>query len=45
MAMALSLLALCAPGTQIADPDVVSKSWPEFFSDMVPILGHKEFGN
>jgi 3-phosphoshikimate 1-carboxyvinyltransferase len=45
MAMALSLLALCASGSEIADPDVVTKSWPRFFSDMEPILGKNELGN
>ena len=45
MAMALSLVALCASGSHIADPEVVSKSWPSFFSDMKQILGDKELGN
>jgi 3-phosphoshikimate 1-carboxyvinyltransferase len=45
MAMALSLLSLCSSGIQIADPEVVTKSWPTFFADMVPILGSNEKGN
>jgi 3-phosphoshikimate 1-carboxyvinyltransferase len=45
MAMALSLMSLCTPGVEIANPEVVTKSWPNFFSDMKPILGDKETGN
>ena len=45
MAMALSLLSLCTSGVQIADPEVVTKSWPSFFADMAPILGATEMGN
>lgn len=45
MAMALSLLSLCVSGVQIADPEVVTKSWPSFFVDMAPILGTIEMGN
>ena len=45
MAMALSLLSLCTSGVQIADPEVVTKSWPTFFEDMAPILGATEMGN
>ena len=45
MAMALSLLSLCTSGVQIADPEVVTKSWPTFFADMAPILGATEMGN
>jgi 3-phosphoshikimate 1-carboxyvinyltransferase len=45
MAMALSLLSLCTSGVQIADPGVVTKSWPTFFADMAPILGATEMGN
>ena len=45
MAMALSLLSLCTSGVQIADPEVVTKSWPTFFADMSPILGATEMGN
>lgn len=45
MAMALSLLALRTAGVQVADPEVVTKSWPNFFVDMSSILGDKETGN
>jgi 3-phosphoshikimate 1-carboxyvinyltransferase len=45
MAMALSLVSLCTPGVEIANPEVVTKSWPNFFGDMKPILGDKETGN
>lgn len=34
LAMALSLLGLVAPGTTVADPTVVKKSWPSFFQTM-----------
>jgi 5-enolpyruvylshikimate-3-phosphate synthase len=37
--MALSLLALVSDDVAIEDPFVVSKSWPNFFSDMDGILG------
>ena len=39
LAMALSLLALVSDDVAIEDPFVVSKSWPNFFSDMDGILG------
>lgn len=39
LAMAFSLLALAIDGVAIQDSEVVSKSWPSFFSDMAPILG------
>ena len=45
MAMALSLLSLCVSGVEIADSEVVSKSWPDYFADMSPILGSNETGN
>ena len=45
MAMALSLLSLCTVGVQVSNPEVVTKSWPSFFVDMVPILGANEMGN
>ena len=45
MAMALSLLALRTAGVQVADPEVVTKSWPSYFADMASILGDKEIGN
>jgi len=31
LAMALALVGLTTPGVEIADPDVVSKSWPGYF--------------
>lgn len=42
MAMALSLLSLASTGVGVADPEVVTKSWPTFFTDMMPILGAVE---
>jgi 3-phosphoshikimate 1-carboxyvinyltransferase len=39
LAMAFSLLALAIDGVAIQDSEVVSKSWPSYFSDMAPILG------
>lgn len=45
MAMALSLLSLCADGVEISNPEVVTKSWPSFFVDMDSILGDIETGN
>lgn len=45
MAMALSLLSLCTTGVEVANPEVVTKSWPNFFGDMKPILGDTETGN
>lgn len=45
MAMALSLLSLCTEGIEVANPEVVTKSWPTFFADMTPILGANEMGN
>jgi len=45
MAMALSLLSLGVAGIEIADPGVVTKSWPSFFIDMAPILGANEMRN
>ena len=39
LAMAFSLLALSVEGIAIDDPEVVTKSWPSFFTDMTPILG------
>jgi 3-phosphoshikimate 1-carboxyvinyltransferase len=45
MAMALSLLTLCTAGMKVADPEVVTKSWPDYFSDMSPILGDNDTDN
>jgi 3-phosphoshikimate 1-carboxyvinyltransferase len=39
LAMAFSLLALSIDGVALQDSEVVSKSWPSYFSDMAPILG------
>lgn len=39
LAMSFALLSLVAEGIAIEDPDVVGKSWPHYFSDMVDILG------
>jgi 3-phosphoshikimate 1-carboxyvinyltransferase len=39
LAMSFALLSLVAPSIVIDSPEVVSKSWPGFFSDMVNILG------
>jgi 3-phosphoshikimate 1-carboxyvinyltransferase len=44
LAMALSLLALCVPGMEVADPDVVTKSWPDYFVDMTSVLGDNKKG-
>ena len=40
LAMAFSLLSLSIDSIIIDNPSVVSKSWPHYFSDMEPILGH-----
>ena len=45
MAMALSLLSLRASGMKVDDSGVVTKSWPEYFTDMASILGAVETGN
>ena len=39
LAMALSLLSLVTGEARVRDSDVVSKSWPNYFDDMAPILG------
>ena len=39
LAMSFALLALCVDGIEIRDSEVVSKSWPHYFSDMANILG------
>ena len=39
LAMALALVALVAGKVTVADPEVVTKSWPQYFDDMVSILG------
>lgn len=45
LAMAFSLLALVHPGVAVADPAVVSKSWPGYLDDMVDILGPPRLEN
>jgi hypothetical protein len=37
MAMSLSLLGLRAPGIEIADPGCVTKTYPDFFSDLAAL--------
>ena len=39
LAMAFSLLAVGGMPVEIADSEVVSKSWPTFFADMAGVLG------
>lgn len=39
LAMALSLLSLSSGNAVVNDYEVVSKSWPTYFTDMTPILG------
>ena len=39
LAMAFSLPAACGQHIEIADAEVVSKSWPTFFADMSGVLG------
>ena len=39
LAMAFALLALAVDGVGVQYPEVVSKSWPTYFSDIAPILG------
>ena len=31
VAMSFALVGLCVPGIEIADPDVVAKTWPSFW--------------
>lgn len=45
LAMALSLVALAGVSVVIEDPDVVTKSWPNFFSDMSEALGTRGSDN
>lgn len=44
LAMALALVSLRAGTCSIRDHEVVSKSWPRYFSDMEPILGSVSTG-
>jgi 5-enolpyruvylshikimate-3-phosphate synthase len=43
--MALSLLSLRVEGMKVANPEVVTKSWPGYFADMTPILGTNQMVN
>lgn len=45
LAMAFSLLSLVRPGVAVADPAVVTKSWPGYLDDMVDILGPSRLEN
>lgn len=42
LAMALSLLSLTTGKATINNSEVVTKSWPTYFSDMQPILGESQ---
>lgn len=44
VAMALSLLSLCADNVVVKDSGVVTKSWPKYFTDMESILGRPVVG-
>ena len=39
LAMAFGVLGAVVPGIEVADPDVVSKSWPDFWAARTAILG------
>ena len=39
LAMALSLVSLVTKSVEVIDEEVVSKSWPHYFGDMLSILG------
>jgi 3-phosphoshikimate 1-carboxyvinyltransferase len=39
IAMALALVGLRRPGITIADPEVVGKSYPNFWRDLATLLG------
>jgi 3-phosphoshikimate 1-carboxyvinyltransferase len=39
LAMSLALLGMCRDGIEVRDPDVVSKSWPSFWTSMQGGLG------
>jgi 3-phosphoshikimate 1-carboxyvinyltransferase len=45
LAMSFALLALLDSSIQVASPEVVSKSWPQYFVDMADILGPIKFEN
>ncbi len=38
LAMAFGVLGAVVPGLVVADPDVVSKSWPDFWAARTAIL-------
>ena len=40
LAMAFGVLGTVVPGVAVADPGVVSKSWPDFWAVRDRILGH-----
>ena len=42
LAMAFGVLGAVVPGIVVADPDVVSKSWPDFWAARTAILGPRE---
>jgi 3-phosphoshikimate 1-carboxyvinyltransferase len=35
LAMALALVGLRIPGVSVLDPDVVTKSWPDYFGSLI----------
>ena len=39
LAMAFGVLGTVVPGIVVADPDVVSKSWPEFWAARSAVIG------
>ena len=39
LAMSFALLSLLQSGVAVSEPDVVTKSWPGYFTDMADILG------
>jgi 3-phosphoshikimate 1-carboxyvinyltransferase len=45
LAMSFALLALLDSSIQVDAPEVVSKSWPQYFVDMADILGPVKFEN
>jgi 3-phosphoshikimate 1-carboxyvinyltransferase len=45
LAMSFALLSLLDPSIQVDAPEVVSKSWPQYFDDMADILGPVKFEN
>ena len=45
LAMSFALLSLLNDGILVKDPEVVSKSWPHYFSDMADILGPVDIEN